>query len=119
MNHSFDGAERRKDLRYPKNYSLFFYLKDTPSKKLDATFIRDISKGGVRFTTAHSMLEGAHLVFEIGIPYIAPKKLIIEGLVVSSKQKAPTIHEVRAKFNPMDEETIQLFDMIEKKSKGS
>jgi hypothetical protein len=118
MSHSYDGLERRTSLRFLKNYNLFFYFKDTPDKKSDATFIKDIGKGGIRFTTAQLINEGTHLIFEISISYIAPKRLILEGVVLSSKEiiTPSLVYEVRAKFNPLDKETIQLFDLIEKRN---
>jgi len=117
MGHSYDGAERRKYPRINKSLSLFFYLKDSPSKKLDETFTKDISKGGLRFTTAYSLKPGALLVFEIGIPFIAPKRLILEGLVVACREiSRGYVYEIRAKFISMSDQALQLFGMIEKQN---
>ena len=91
-------------------------MKNASDKKSDASFIKDISKGGVRFTTSKPITIGTHFVFEIGIPYIAPKKLIVEGTVVLCKEISKTMYEVRAKFISLDEETIKVFDMIEKQN---
>ena len=116
MVHSFNGAERRQHVRIFKTYSLFFYLKYASDKKSDASFIKDISKGGVRFTTSRLINIGTHLVFEIGIPYIAPKKLTLEGTVILCKEISSVMYEVRARFIALDEETIKVFDMVEKQN---
>ena len=117
MGHPYDGAERREYLRIFKGYSLFLNTKDSPDKKLDVTFIKDISQGGVRFTTSQPIEPGILLIFEIGIPYIAPKKLILEGLVISSKEITPRlVYEVRAKFNSLDEQTLKILEMVEKQN---
>ena len=117
MGHSYNGQERRTNLRVPKNYNLFYSFKESPEKKSDATIIKDIGKGGLRFTTSQSINEGTRLIFEIGISYIAPKRLILEGLVVSSKEIFQHLaFEIRAKFDPLDEETIKIFDMIEQRN---
>jgi len=121
MGHSYNGAENREHVRLSKNYSLAFNFKDSSDKKSDVTFIKDISKGGIRFTTSQHIKLGTCLVFEIGIPYIAPKKLILEGQVISSKETTPKlVYEIRAKFNSLDEEKLRILDMIEKQNpKGS
>jgi len=118
MEHSYDGAERRKYLRVVKNYRLVFNFKDFPDKNSDETFIKDISKGGVRFTTSGPIKAGTNLVFDIGIPYVAPKKLILEGTVISSKEISPRlVFEIRAKFSTLDEQTLEILNMIEKRNK--
>jgi hypothetical protein len=115
MGHSYDGPEHRRYLRVFKNYKLVFSFKGSPDKKSDETFIKDISKGGVRFTTSQPIKLDTHLVFEIGIPYIAPKKLTLEGLVISCKEVNPgLVYEIRAGFNSLDGETLQVLDMVEK-----
>ena len=114
MDHLYDGRENREHVRVPKKYSLFFHFKDSPDKKSDETFIKDISKGGVCFTTSQHIKPGTRLVFEIGIPYIAPRKLDLEGLVISSKEiTAHWVYEIRAEFVSLDEQTIQVLDMVE------
>jgi len=114
MGHSYVGPERRKYARFSKSYSLFFHIKGVPTAKLDETFTKDINRGGVRFTTSHSIKPGTLLIFEIGISYIAPKKLILEGVVVACTELTPRmIYEIRAKFGSMNAETQQLFNMIE------
>jgi len=117
MDYSYQGSERRKHKRVPKSLNLFFYEKDSPGKKLDETLIKDISKGGVRFTTSHPLKPNTQLIFEIAVPYIAPKRLILEGLVISSKEITPgLVYEIRGQFYPMDERASLLLDMIEKRS---
>lgn len=117
MGHSYDGTEHRKYLRVSKTYSLFFSFKDFPERKSDETFIKDIGKGGLRFTNSFSIKPGSFLIFEIAIPYIAPKRLILEGLVVASKEINPgLVYEIRAKFIAVDDQTLRLFDMIEKQN---
>ena len=119
MGNMYDGEEHRRDVRLFKNFSLSFHLEDSV-KKSDETSIKDISRGGLRFTSSRSLNVGDHLVFEIGIPYIAPKKLNLEGLIVSTKQvTSGLVYEIRVKFISMDDQTIELFDMIEKRNKGS
>ncbi len=118
MGHSYDGAERREDFRVFKHYSLLFKYKDSPEKRSDVTFIQDISQGGVRFTISQPIKSGTGLLFEIGVPYIAPRKLFLEGLVIASKEITPKlVYEIRAKFNSLDEETIKILEMIEKQNK--
>jgi len=121
MVHSYKGQDRRTSLRFAKNYNLFYHFKDSSNSKSDVTIIKDISKGGVCFTTSKPIDVGSQLVFEIAVSYIAPQKLILEGIVVVSKEITPgLVYEIRAKFNPVDEKTSQLFDMIEKRNhKGS
>jgi len=119
MGQTYEGADNRKYLRVFKNYSLLFSFRDLPDQKSDGTFIKDISKGGVRFTTSKPIKVGTILILEISIPYIAPKKLFLEGLVISSKEVTPhLLYEIRAQFDKLDGPTLEIFDMVEKRNKG-
>jgi len=116
MGHSYDGAERRKYVRIPKSFSLSFYIKNVTERKLDESITKDISRGGLRFTSSHSLKQGAHLVLEIGIPYIAPKKLSLEAFVVACKEiTLGMVYEIRVQFITVDDQALQLFDLIEKR----
>ena len=122
MGQSYSGDDRRKSIRLPKNYSLYFYIKDSSDKRSESAFIKDFSRGGVRFTSSHAIDDGGVLVFEISVPYIAPKKLILEGIVISCKEiiTPRMVFEIRAKFNQLDAPTVQLFNLIENRNaKGS
>ena len=117
MGHSYDGGERRRHLRISKSYSLLYQFKDSSVVKKDESFTKDISKGGLRFTTSHSIKPDTTLVFDIGIPYIAPKRLILEGFVISCRETSPgLVYEVRAKFFPMDSQSVQVLELIEKRN---
>jgi hypothetical protein len=116
MDQSYNGAERREFARVFKNFNLFFYFKDSKDVKADGTFIKDISKGGLRFTTSKPIKEGTQVVFHISVPLIAPKKLVLEGVVISVKTIAPSVHEIRARFNEVDDQAKQLLDMLEKRN---
>jgi len=114
MGNSYSGSERRKDLRLLKTYTLFFYLKEMPYKKMDSSLIKNISRGGVHFTTSQFIKEGTSLIFEIGIPYIAPEKLKLEGLVISCREITRNlVYDIRSQFVSIDEKTSLLFEKIE------
>lgn len=110
----YQGPERRKFMRVPKNFSLVFYSKDLAYKKFTGTFIKDISKGGLRFTTEHFIKEGSEVVLEIGIPYLAPERFVVNARIVACKEVSRLIHEVRAQFNLKDEAAQQVLGMLEK-----
>ena len=117
MGHSYDGGERRKHLRIAKSYSLFYQFKESSATRKDESFTKDISKGGLRFTTSYSIKSNTSLIFDIGVPYIAPKRLTLEGYVISCREISPDlVYEVRVKFFPMYAKASELLDMIEKRN---
>ncbi len=120
MDDPLDGAGHRKHVRVLKSFSMFFYVKDLPDRKKFGALIKDIGKGGLCFTNVFSMKEGVHLVFEIPIPWLASKKIFLEGLVVRSREITKfLVYEIRAKFISMDENAVEFLDRIEKvKLKG-
>ncbi|MBF0504015.1 MAG: PilZ domain-containing protein [Candidatus Omnitrophica bacterium] len=115
MNESFNGVELRRHLRVPRNFNMIFYVKDSFDRKQDESYTKDISRGGLRFTNSQFLESGTRLGMEVKIPYIAPRRALMEGLVVSCQgTKSRLVFETGVKFTSMDPQIDQVLDIIEK-----
>ena len=114
----FKGSEQRINPRIAKQMSVNYRIKGVI--KSDVSYIKDISKGGMRFTSSNRIPENTVLVLEIIIPYMAPNKTFFEGIVVGMKEiSANSIYEVRVKFINLSSVDLHALDLIEQRNKGA
>ena len=117
MGFSYNGEEHRKHVRIHKNFTLSFHFIDVPGNKSDGSTVKDISRGGVRFTSSYPIKVDTHMVFEIAVPYIAPNKLRLEAMVISCKEISyRLVYEIRAKFVFLNQQALEIIDLIEKQN---
>ena len=108
--------EKRRNVRFKKQYTAIFSLKDNPQKTFDVSGLRDISKGGLKFLSFEKYEVGTVIIFQIKFPFAYPRVTSIEGKVISVTMASvgQTIYQTSIRFINI---TPQIRDDLEKMEK--
>ena len=93
--------EKRKYTRIKKNFILTYYDLTDPSKRHDASQLKNISLGGICLITGKPYPPGTHLGIELKTPFLS-ELTHLEGLVLESHTSIHNIiYETRVKFTQL------------------
>ena len=101
-------ANKRKYFRLDKAIIVSYALKSDPFKRYDLTQTRNISYGGILFTTNKYFKKGAVLKMIIKFPFLR-ERINIEGEVVYCGLKKGTVCEIGVSFFNLDKKVIDEF----------
>jgi len=104
-----ERQERRKSKRINRHFVITYRVHDRDTQ-YDLSQIKNISKGGLRFTTSKQYPEGTILSLELRTP-VTTDRIKFLGKVVSSKVVLDgLIWDTRVAYVDMDEDTKRLVD---------
>ncbi|MFH1782679.1 MAG: PilZ domain-containing protein [Candidatus Omnitrophota bacterium] len=90
--------ERRQFLRVDRSFVVSYTVVEVKSPKADITQTRNISEGGILFTTDKELAQGAMLDIKLKVPQAADY-IDIKGEVVDSKKRGSgMLCDTRVKF---------------------
>jgi len=111
MDNSF--KERRKHIRIYRNFILSYREKGKLITEHNVSQINNVSKGGLSFSSTHSIKQGAVITVDLKTPFIA-QAIRIEGLVLECKEKVPElIYEIRVQFQEIPDQALIALEKIE------
>lgn len=111
----YKGEEKRKHSRLGANFVISYRIQALPNG-YDLTQTKNVSQGGMMFTTNKLFEKGVCLAITIRFPFV-PQKIEVSGIVIDSKEKVrDIIYETRIKFLNIDEQFfIDLGEFIREK----
>jgi hypothetical protein len=111
---SLFNQERRKHLRISKHFIITYHEAAVPDARHSVSQLKDISQGGVCFSSCVGYNEGTVLDVFIKTPYLA-ETLNTRGTVVACAEKiSNVIYEIHVQLNDLNAETEQILKKIEK-----
>lgn len=102
------GANKRKYFRLDKSIIVSYSLKGDPFKRYDLSQTRNISYGGILFTTSKYFEKGVVLNMIIKFPFLR-ERINVEGEVVYCGLKKGNIYETGVSFLNLDQKVINEF----------
>ncbi len=98
----YNGSEKRKHERLDVNFVISYRIQALPNG-YDLSQTKNVSQGGMLFTTNKLFDKGICLAITIRFPFV-PQKIEVLGIVIDSKEKVrDLIYETRIKFLDIDE----------------
>ena len=111
MNNS--GNERRKHLRIYRNFIMSYHEKGKSVLKHHVSQVNNVSKGGVSFSSTHSLTEGTVLCVDLKTPFIKDS-VRMDGVILECKEKVPdVIYEIRLQFHKLTSTALTVLEKIE------
>ncbi len=108
------GQERRKHPRIEKHFILTAYDLDKKDADHCVSQLKNISRGGLCFSSSFALAVGTRLQTMIKTPYMGQTINIITK-VVDSKEKVPnTIYDIRVEIEQATPEAEEILQKIEK-----
>ena len=102
------APERRKSIRIDKHFILKYYDLANPDVIYSATQLKNISIGGICFTTATAFAIGTALAVDIKTPMLA-EITHLEGTILASEEKLKNIiYETRLQFKNLTDQDIKM-----------
>ena len=99
----FKGSEQRKHKRLGANFVVSYKIQALPNG-YDLSQTRNVSQGGMMFTTNKLYDKGDCLAITVRFPFV-PQKIEVSGIVIESNVKVrDLIYETRIKFLNIDEQ---------------
>ncbi|MDP8266740.1 MAG: PilZ domain-containing protein [Candidatus Aceula meridiana] len=106
--------ERRKHLRVSKHFIVTYYDANIADAQHNVSQLKDISQGGVCFSSCAGFPKNSLLQILIKTPYLA-ETLSIKGIVVDCAEKIPeVIYEIHVQLEGLTPETELILKKIEK-----
>lgn len=118
-----ERQERRKSKRLRRHF-VIAYRVHKAGAEYDLSQIKNISKGGLRFTTSRQYSSGAVLSIELRTPISRDRIKLLGKVVASEVLMDGLIYDTRVTYIDMDKDTevliekiIQYLSQIEKKKR--
>lgn len=106
--------ERRKHPRVEKHFIVTFYDLDKKDADHCISQLKNISRGGLCFSSSFSVPVGTRLQTMIKTPYMGQAVHVVTR-VVDSKEKVPNvIYDIRVKLEEATPEAEEILQKIEK-----
>lgn len=104
--------KKRHTPRVKKAFYITYYEENNPSALKEISQLRDLSSGGLCFSTAHPYTPGTPLFMELNLPYL--RQIIkLEGKVRSSLEKIPhSVYENHIEFFNLSREAKALLEKV-------
>ena len=114
------GSERRRFLRVGANFVLSYYIIPGQVQKSDMTMTRNVSLGGICFTTDKNFPVGTLLHLTLRLPKV-DKLIEVIGEVVYIKQEKnkKLLFDIGVKFLKAEEEDLYILDKVVKRCTSS
>ncbi len=104
--------KKRQTPRVKKAFYITYYEENNPGAFKELSQLRDLSIGGLCFTTAHPFAPGTALYMELNLPYLH-QTLTLEGKVKSSLEKVShSVYENHVEFFNLSRETKNALDKM-------
>ncbi len=104
----YAGSEKRKCPRVGCHFLVTYRSLAGNEEKSDTSQLKNISLGGMLFTTAESFGPGANLALKIRLP-LAHNPIMPTGKVIESRQIVPgLVYNTRLEFSSMNEYDRQI-----------
>jgi len=104
----YAGLERRKYPRVNCHFLVIYRALTSNLEKSDTSQLKNISLGGMLFTTAESFEQGANFALKIRLP-IAPNPIMPTGKVIESRQVVSgLVYDTRLEFSSLNEDDRQI-----------
>lgn len=108
------SEERRKHPRVTKHFIITYYDEKIENAQHNVSQLKNISQGGICFSSCVPYAAGAQLKILIKTPYLA-ETLNAQGIVVDCIERIPNvIYEIHLKLEHLNEEAQSILQKIEK-----
>ena len=108
-----EREDRRKHPRVEKHFIVTFFEADKQDADHSISQLKNISRGGVLFSSSVVHAPGKKLQIMIKTPYMA-STLSVVGTVLDCTEKIPgVIYEIRAEIKNLDSDADAIFKKIE------
>ncbi|MDD3374929.1 MAG: PilZ domain-containing protein [Candidatus Omnitrophica bacterium] len=108
-----EREDRRKYPRVEKHFIVTFFEADKQDAEHSISQLRNISRGGVLFSSSVIHAPGKKLQIMIKTPYMA-STLSVQGTVLECKERIPgVIYEIRVEIKDLDADADAIFKKIE------
>ncbi|MDP8265123.1 MAG: PilZ domain-containing protein [Candidatus Aceula lacicola] len=105
--------DRRKHPRVEKHFIVTFFEADDPAAEHSISQLKNISRGGVLFSSSVAHTAGKKLQVMIKTPYMA-NTLSVKGTVIECSERIPgVIYEIRVEIEDLDSDAETIFKKIE------
>jgi hypothetical protein len=116
MNKSFN--ERRKHVRIYRNFIMTYHEKGKSSAKHKVSQVKNVSKGGMSFTSTHPLDQGTVVLIDLKVPFVA-HPIHLEGIVLECQEKiSEMIYHVRLQFHEISAHVLTVLEKIESYAGG-
>ncbi len=111
------GGERRRFLRVGANFVLSYYVVPGEVKKTDMTMTRNISLGGICFTSDKNFPNGTMLHLTLRLPKVDKLVEVIgEVVYIRQEKNKKLLFDIGVKFLKADENDLYILDRVVKNS---
>ena len=108
-----NSEDRRKHPRIEKYFIVTFFEADKPDAEHSISQLKNISRGGVLFSSCVAHAPGKKLQIMIKTPYMA-NTLSVQGEVLECAEKLPgIIYDIRVEIKDLDSNANAIFKKIE------
>jgi hypothetical protein len=105
-------SEKRRFKRFNKDYTIHYVTEEHPKIKYDISKIKNISEGGILFTTSKPFKKGNIVSLKIRLPqagdYVIFKVQVIDSVEIGKDM----LYNIRAMFLNIDEGTKEMLRKI-------
>jgi hypothetical protein len=108
------GNERRKHPRIEKHFIINVYDIDKPGSDHCISQIKNVSRGGLCFSSSFPFDLGTRLQTMIKTPYMGQAVSIITKVVDSKEKVANVIYDIRVSIEEASPEAEEILQKIEK-----
>jgi hypothetical protein len=113
------SKERRKYFRIYRNFILSYREKGEITAMTHVSQVNNVSKGGVSFSSAHPLKQGAVVTIDLKTPFLSDS-IHLEGVVLECKEKiVDMIYEIRLEFQEIPEQVLTVLEKIESYAKAN
>ena len=109
----YAGAEKRTFLRVNVNFVVGYYVFPGQVEQRDASCTRNVSAGGVCFTTEAYFAKGTILHISLQLPQVTRLvEFLGEVSFVTQEDKGKQVYDTGVKFVKADEEDLKLLERL-------